>query len=163
MPAGFKQEPREETGANIIYRAKTKEGYQFTFVIIRNESYDRFSKLPDTYDKALVKSVPELSTGVESDVQPKRVSAGVMNANVFRYYERETYRGVLFTYHMVAMDKGRKLVLRFSGKYGGFHDQEENISMPEHWLESLMTLGHEYDVPESNEIESGESASQEST
>jgi hypothetical protein len=58
------------------------------------------------------------------------------------HYEKETYRVVTFTYFMVAMDPERKLVLKIAGKYGGYHEQDENITLPDHWYESLLTLRH---------------------
>lgn len=65
-----------------------------------------------------------------------------MSASLFRYYEKETYRGVTFTYYMVVMDRGRKLVLKFAGKYGGYKEKDDVIAWPDHWYDALMTLEH---------------------
>lgn len=143
LPDGFQQESREESAkGDIVYRFRTEEGYRFTFAIIPDKSINRFMRPPQDYSKALVKSVSELSDDDDVDVQPRRVYVDRMSANVFNYWVKETYRGVTFTYHMVAMDSGRKLVLRFAGKYGGYDWQEENITLPEHWYDSLLTFRH---------------------
>jgi hypothetical protein len=144
LPPGFKQESREETERGyIVYRFRSEDGYRFTLAIIPNESIDRFTNLPQNLSKALVKGVRELSEGMDVEVQSVRVTAGVMPATVFRYYEKETYRGVTFTYLMVAMDSGRKIVLKIAGKYGGYSEHDEDIILPDHWYDSLLTLRHE--------------------
>lgn len=149
LPTGFKQESREETERGyIVYRFRSDEGYRFTLAIIPDESIDRFTAPPQDYSKALVKSVRELSQGIDVEVQPRRVNVDGMKANVFYYWEKETYRGVTFTYLMVAMDRGRKLLLKFAGKYGGYHDQDEDIVLPDHWYDSLLTLRHERGLEE---------------
>ena len=143
LPPGFTQESREETKRGyIVYRFRTPERYRFTFAIIPSKSIDRTTRPPDEFQKALVKSVPELSSNDDAEVQPRRVAVDRMPASVFQYWVRETYRGVTFNYFMVAIDPGRKLVLRFAGKYGDYHADEENITLPEHWYDSLLTLRH---------------------
>lgn len=144
LPIGFKQESKEETERGyIVYRFRSDEGYKFTFAIIPDESIGRFTNPPNDLSRALVKSVPELSEGVDGEVPPQRVTADGMAATVFRYYETETYRGVTFTYLMVALDPGRRLVLKFAGKYGGYSEQDEDIMMPDHWYDSFITLRRE--------------------
>lgn len=152
LPAGFKQESREETErGDIVYRFRSDEGYRFTLAIIPDESIDRFTNPPQSLSEALVKSVPELSEGFDVEIQPMRITADRMRATVFFYYEKETYRGVTFTYVMVAMDRGRKLVLKIAGKYGGYHEQDENINLPDHWHDSLLTLRHVRRLEKPNE------------
>ena len=137
LPAGFKQESREETQRGyIVYRFRSEKGYKLTLAMIPTK--DRFP--PKDYSEALVKSVPELSQGIDAELQPTRFTVDGLQANVFFYYEKETYRGVTFTYLMVAMDSGRKLVLKFSGKYGGYHEQDESITPPDHWRDSLLSI-----------------------
>ena len=59
---------------------------------------------------------------------------------LFRFYEKETFRGVVFTYYMVSMDRGKKLVLKVAGKYGNYSDTDSLINMPDHWYEAMQTL-----------------------
>lgn len=144
LPLEFKQLSRQESERGYaVYRFQDGEGCRFTTAIIPNEAYSRMTSPPRDYAKALVKSVPELSEGVDGDVQPTRVTVGSLPATIFRFYEKENYRGVNFTYHMVVMDRGKKLVLRFAGKYGGFSETAENITMPDHWYDALLTLKEE--------------------
>lgn len=141
LPNGFKQASREETERGyVVYRFRSEEGYRFTLAIIPNESIDRFTTPPKDFSSAHIKSVRELSEGLDVEVQPMRVTADDMPASVFRYYEKETYRGVNFVYFMVAMDHGRKLVMKMAGKYGGYSEEDENITMPSHWYDALLTL-----------------------
>ncbi|MDG2223977.1 MAG: hypothetical protein P8L85_21535 [Rubripirellula sp.] len=141
LPLEFKELSRQETERGYaVYRFQDGEGCRFTAAIIPNEAYSRMTSPPRDYAKALIKSVPELSEGVDGDVQPTRVTVGSLPATIFRFYEKETYRGVNFTYHMVVMDRGKKLVLRFAGKYGGYSERSESITMPDHWYDSLLTL-----------------------
>jgi hypothetical protein len=142
LPAGFKQESREVTEKDyIVYRFRTEQGYRFTFAIIPDETSDRYSTPPNTYSDALVKSVPELSQDTAGVTQPRRVMADVMRASLFHFYEKETYRGVNFTYYLVAMDEGKRLALKISGKYGGYREDDPDIIPPDHWRDSLLTLG----------------------
>lgn len=141
LPDGFMQQSREITERGYtVYRFQSAEGYQFILVIIPNEAIQRWMSPPNEYAKALVKSIPEFSEAVEGDVQPRRVNLNGMTANIFQYYEKETYRGINFTYYMVAMDRGKKAVARFSGKYGGYSEEAEVFDMPDHWFDSLLTL-----------------------
>ncbi|MEM8666409.1 MAG: hypothetical protein AAGG48_02765 [Planctomycetota bacterium] len=141
LPNGFSKESREETDRGYtVYRFRSTEGYRLVFAIIPDDSIQRWMAPPKTYSRALIKSIPELSQDALGDVQPRRFTVGGMAANVFQFYEKETFRGVTFIYHMVAMDKGRKLVVRFYGKYGGFSDGDEITEMPDDWLDSLLSL-----------------------
>ena len=143
LPSGFQQASRKEyEGGNIVYRFHGEERCQMTFAVISDEALHRFSAPPQKYSDALVKSVPELSEGIDGDILAERVSADGMPATFFRFFEKETYRGVVFTYYMVAMDRGTKLVLKIAGKYGGYDENEKNIVMPDHWYDSMLTLKH---------------------
>ena len=141
LPSGFQQESREDNDrGQVVYRFRSEDGYRMTVAIISDESVARFSSPPQVYSEALVKSVPELSEGIEDEIQGERVIADGMPATCFRFYEKETYRGVVFTYFMVAIDRGTKLVLKIDGKYGGYDENAKNIVMPDHWYDSLLTL-----------------------
>ena len=143
LPSGFQQDSRREyENGNIVYRFRGEERCQMTFAVISDEALHRFSAPPQKYSDALVKSVPELSEGIDGDILAERVSADGMPATFFRFFEKETYRGVVFTYYMVAMDRGTKLVLKIAGKYGGYDENEKNIVMPDHWYDSMLTLRH---------------------
>jgi len=147
LPTGFKQESREETEQGyIVYRFRDEDGCKITFAIIPDASIYRFTNLPNKPSEAIVEGIPELSEGLDVDVQPTRWSAGGMGAALFRYYEKETYRGVNFTYLMVVMDSGRKLVLKIGGKYGRYSEHDENIMMPRHWYDALLTFREERKV-----------------
>ena len=143
MPDGFKKVSQNKTERGyIVYRFQHKDGCRFTFAIIPDKSVDRFTALPKDYSQTLVKSIPELSQDIEGEVDPVPISISGMSATLFRFYEKETYRGVVFTYLMVVMDRDRKLVLKFGGKYGGYREDDEVIDMPDHWEEALSTFRH---------------------
>lgn len=143
LPAGFSQESREETERGyIVYRFRSTEGYRLTLAIIPDESIHPFSSPPRDYSDALVGDVPELSKGIDGELIAERLTADGMAATLFRFYEKETYRPATFTFHMVAMDRGRKLVLRISGNYGGYYDLSEGVVWPDNWYASLVTLQH---------------------
>ncbi len=140
LPAGCKQESREETERGyIVYRFRSEEGFGLTLAIIPDESIDRFSTPPKTIRQAFVKGVPELDLNIDVEVQPKRMSVDGMRAVLFRFYEQDVYRGVRFTYFMVVLDTGRKLVLNFAGKHG----DDDSVTWPQHWYDSLVTLRSE--------------------
>lgn len=143
LPAGFKFFSREETDRGyIVYRFRSPEGYRFTLAIILDESIRRFTSPPKDFSKTLVKGVPELSENVAGEVRPEHVPAGSMPATLFRLYQTETYRGITFIYVMVAMDPGKKIVMRIEGKYGGYDANDEVTDWPDHWYDSLLTLRH---------------------
>lgn len=155
MPTGFKEISRSETDRGyIVYRYQHQDGCKFTFAIIPDESVDRFTALPKDYSKTLVKSVPELSQDIEGEVDPVPISISGMSAKLFRFYEKETYRGVLFTYLMFVMDRDRKLVLKFAGKYGGYREDADLIEMPDHWEDALSTFRHIRPFEKNNASES---------
>ena len=143
LPTGFKLGSREEIDQDCtVYRFRSEEGYRLTVAIISDDSIGTFTKPPQDYSNALIKRVPELSHGVEDDVVPVRLAVDGMSATVFRFYERETFRGVNYTYCMVAMEKGVKLVLKITGKYGGYREDDDSITMPRYWYDALLTLQH---------------------
>lgn len=140
-PDGFELESREEReNGVIIYRFRGQERCRFTFAILPDESIDRFTSTPTDYSATVVASIPELSEDIGGEVDPLRDVVGGMSANVFRFYEKETYRGVHFTYLMIALEPGKKLILKIEGKYGAYHENDTDISMPEHWLDALKTF-----------------------
>lgn len=152
LPPGFKQLSREETQRGyIVYRFRSEDGCKFTLAIIPNESTEQFTNPPKDLSEALIKSVPELSEGLDAELQPTRVTADLMPASMYRYYEKETYRGVTFTYFMVAIDRGTKLYAKFAGKYGGYRESDQDIIMPDHWYDSLLTLRHERNLQKLSE------------
>lgn len=158
LPEGFEPQSREETEQGyVVYRFVGEESSSLTFAIVPDESIDRFTTPPQDVSEALVMSVPELSEGIDAKIQPKRVTVNGIRATEFFYHEEETYRGVTFTYLMVAMDRGRKLVLKIAGKYGSYESHEEIIEMPDHWHDSLMSLRHEQHVETLDETEKSDS------
>ncbi|MDA7905156.1 hypothetical protein N9A80_02305 [Rhodopirellula sp.] len=141
LPSGFAHQTKRMTeDGDIVYGFTSEDGCILTFAIINDDSIERFSSPPKTYSASLVERVPELSEGTEGEVPPERISVGGMPSVLFRFYEKETYRGVIFTYHMVTMDRGTKLVIKTSGKYGSYSDEETNIRMPDHWYDSMLSL-----------------------
>lgn len=149
LPAGCKQESRQETErGNIVYRFRSEEGYGLTVAIIPDESIDRFSTPPKEIRQAFVKGVPELDLDINVEVQPKHLSLNGMRAVLFRFCEQEVYTGVRFTYLMVVLDTRRKLVLNFAGKHG----DDQQITWPHHWYDSLVTLRSEPHVKKPNAI-----------
>lgn len=146
LPRGFVRQSREETEEGyIVYRFRSDEGFKFTLAILPDEATSMIN-LPKSLSKALLPGVKELDEGVDGEIQPAYVKANKMPAVVFQYYERETYRGVTFTYFMVAIDRKKKIVMKIAGKYGGFDTLEEDITVPEHWNESLKTFGRDLDA-----------------
>ena len=140
-PDGFELESREETEDGvIIYRFRGEERCQLTFAIIPDESIDRFTPTPTDYSETVIDSIPELSQDIDGEVAPIRDLVEGMSANIFRFYEKETYRGVRFTYLLVATEPGKKLILKIEGKHGGYHENDTDIAMPEHWLDALKTF-----------------------
>lgn len=141
LPSGFSQKTRRETAAgDIVYGFSAKDGCKVTFAIINDKTLNRFSAPPRSYTDALIKHIPELSQGIEGEVAPAHFSVGGMQSVFFQFYEKETYRGVVFTYYMVTMDRGIKLVLKITGKYGNYSEMDTNINMPAHWQDAMMTL-----------------------
>ena len=151
IPVGCKQESRQEMEQGpVVYRFRRGHEFAVTVAIIQDETIDRFSRPPKQLRKAYVKGVPELVLDVAADVQPKQITINGMRAVMFRFYERETYRGVKFTYFMVALDQGNKLVLNFHGRYGDQEADDENIQWPHLWYESLLTLRSNSYVEDTN-------------
>jgi hypothetical protein len=141
LPSEFAQKTRRETAAgDIVYGFSAKDGCKLTFAIINDKTLNRFSSPPKSYPEALIKHIPELSQGIEGKVAPAHFSVGGMQSVFFQFYEKETYRGVVFTYYMVTMDRGIKLVLKIAGKYGNYSDMETNVNMPGHWQDAMLTL-----------------------
>lgn len=145
LPSGFKQESREETDRGYtVYRFSGEDRCHLTFAIVPDKKIYRYTKVPDKPAEARVPGVPELNEGMDVDAGPTRTSLGGMGAGVFRYYEKETWRGVNFTYLMVVMDNGRKLIIKIAGKHGRYSEKDENIIMPSHWYQSLLTFRREH-------------------
>ena len=143
LPSGFQQESkREYENGTIVYRFGGEERCKLTFAIVKDKEQNAFAPPPLNYTDALIKGLPELSQGIDGEIMAERVGIDGMSATLFRFYEKETYRGVVFTYYMVAMDSGTKLVVKITGKYGGYDEHATDISMPEHWYDSMLTLKH---------------------
>ena len=141
LPAGFGKRMRRETPmGDTVYTFTGDNGCKLTFALINDDSLDRFSGPPRTYPESLIAHIPELSRGIEGEVPPERLIVGGMPTVLFRFYEKETFRGVVFTYYMVSMDRGKKLVLKVAGKYGNYSDADSLINMPDHWYEAMQTL-----------------------
>jgi hypothetical protein len=141
LPKGFGKQTRRETATgDTVYTFTGDNGCKLTFALINDDSLDRFSSPPKTYPASLIQHIPELNTGIDGEVAPERVTVGGMPTVLFRFYEKETFRGVLFTYYMVSMDRGKKLVMKVAGKHGNYSDGDLNINMPNHWYDAMLTL-----------------------
>jgi hypothetical protein len=145
LPAGFGKRTRRETAdGDVVYGFSGEDGCTLTFAIFDDKSTDSLylPSPPKTYAEAIVKSVPELDHQIDGEIQPVHFSLDGMPGVFFRFYEKETYRGVVFTYYMVAVDRGKKLVLKTSGKHGKISELSKSIQMPSHWYDAMMTLRH---------------------
>ncbi len=141
LPRGFNDPTKEINNRGYtIYRRQTKEGYQFTLAFIPSSTTTRISIPPNDLSKASFRSVRGLEVDPNLKVEGKRVSIDGMPAVIFRYHERETYRGINFTYYMLAMGEGRKIAAKFSGRYNGYDEDEEDITEPNEWYDSLLSI-----------------------
>ena len=141
LPPGFGERTRRETAAgDTVYTFTGQNACTLTFAVINDDSFDRFSSPPKTYPDALIPHIPELSTGINGEVPPERLTVGGMPTVFFRFYEKETFRGIVFTYYMVSMDRGKKLALKIAGKYCNHSDADSVINMPDHWQDAMKTL-----------------------
>ncbi|MAI74079.1 MAG: hypothetical protein CMM01_24710 [Rhodopirellula sp.] len=141
IPPDFGDKRRRETElGDVVYTYTGNDGCKLTFALINDDTLDRFSSPPTNYADALIQRIPELSTAIDGDVAPERVSVNGMPSVMFRFYEKETYRGVIFTYYMVSMDRGKKLALKIAGKHGKYSDGDANINMPNQWYDAMLTL-----------------------
>lgn len=141
LPAGFTREKKEETRLGYtVYRYRTPEGYQFIFAIVPDPSITRFTPPPKDYSETLIKGIPGLNEGLDGELLPQRVVVDSMSANVFRFYEKETFRGVNFTDCMAVIVPEHLLLLKFSGKYGNYNEKDANIVMEDDWYNSLLSL-----------------------
>ncbi len=141
LPLGFSGQNRRETEAGyIIYTVSGDNGCKLSFALINDDTLGRFASPPKTYKDSLIQRIPELSTDIEGEVAPERISINGLPSVLFRFYEKETFRGVVFTYYMVSMDRGKKLVLKIAGKHGNYSDQDLNINMPDQWYDAMLTL-----------------------
>lgn len=141
LPSGFGKKTRRETEAgDTVYTFTGENGCKLTFALIKDDTLSRYSSPPKTYPASLIPHIPELSTGIDGEVAPERFTVGGMPTVLFRFYEKETYRGVVFTYYMVSMDRGQKLALKVAGKHGNYSESESNIIMPNQWYDAMLTL-----------------------
>ena len=141
LPSGFTREKKEETRLGYtVYRYRTPEGYRFIFAIVPDPSITRFTPPPKDYSETVIKSIPGLDQGLDGELLPQRVVVDSMSANVFRFYEKETFRGVNFTDCMAVIVPEHLLLLKFSGKYGNYNEKDPNIVMEDDWYDSLLSL-----------------------
>lgn len=141
LPLGFIGKTRRETeGGDVVYSFNGEDGCELTLALINDETLGRFSSPPKTYADSLIPRIPELSTGIDGEVPAERLSVNGMPSVLFRFYEKETFRGVIFTHYMVSMDRGRKIALKIAGKYGNFSDEDSNLNMPAQWYDAMLTL-----------------------
>ena len=108
--------------------------------LITNDQWDRFTNPPATYAEAVIPDIEGLDTELDAELLGQRLGVGGMAGTLFQFYERETFRGIDFTYLLVAMHQGNKLVMKFGGKYKRYSENEEFVIMPDHWREYLLTL-----------------------
>lgn len=148
LPAGYEPLSREKTDRGyIVYRFRRGLGLRLTVAIIISKQYDRGSDLPKKIAEASLKGVSELSFEDDIDIAPMPHIVGRMRAALFNYYEKRVYANrPFFTYTLVVLDEGRKLVMQFDGLYGN----NENLSPPDHWRDSLLTLRREKDLKDAD-------------
>jgi hypothetical protein len=148
LPVGCEPVSREQTDRGyIVYRFRNEHGLRLTIAIIPSETFARNSKPPQEISQTSVKGVSELNLHADTKVTPTYVVVDRMRAAAFRFYEKQTYSTrFTFTYRMVAMDEGRKLVLNFHGMYG----DENSLTPPQHWYDSLLTLRREGNLEKSD-------------
>ena len=132
----------EETRDNgdLIVRYKGEDGCHCIFSLLTNDQWDRFTNPPATYAEAVIPDIEGLDTELDAELLGQRLGVGGMAGTLFQFYERETFRGIDFTYLLVAMHQGNKLVMKFGGKYKRYSENEEFVIMPDHWREYLLTL-----------------------
>ncbi len=141
LPSGFGNQTRRENAVgDIIYTFTGEDGCKCSFALINDDTLDRYSSPPKTYQTALIPHIPEFSNAVDGEVPSERVNVNGMPTVLFRFYEKETFRGVVFTYYMITMDRGKKIAVKVAGKHGNYSDGDSNISMPDHWYEAMLTL-----------------------
>ena len=132
----------EETGeeGQTVLRYSGEDGCHFIFALITDPAWDRFTSPPAVYDEAVVPNIQGLDEALGSELLAQRIGVQGMPASLFQFYERETFRGIDFTYLLVAMHRGNKVMMKFGGKYNRYKEDVEFVNMPEHWREYLLTL-----------------------
>ncbi len=146
LPDGFGQKTRRVADEDeVIYNFIGPDACKLTFVIIKDENEGSLylPKLPKTYQEAVIERIPELKHTVEGDIQPNSFSVDGMPGVLFKFFEKETFRGVDFTYYMIAYDRDTKLAMKISGKHGKISERASSIDMPDHWEDAMMTLKHD--------------------
>lgn len=123
-----------------VWRYRGEEKCHFIFAVLEDPKWDRFTSPPSNYAEALIPEMEGLNQEIGAELLAERVSPGGLPASSFRFFQRETFRGVEFTSLLVAMDRGTKVVMKFGGKYGSYHEGDENAVMPEHWRTCLLSL-----------------------
>ena len=141
LPIGYQllSNEKTETG-DVVVRYQGEENCHFIFAILEDPNWDRFTSPPAAYEDAVIPSIKGLDYELDAELLAQRVGVGGMPASLFQFYERETFRGIEFTYLLVAMHRGQKVVLKFGGKYKRYKEDVEFVEMPEHWRRYLMTL-----------------------
>lgn len=141
LPIGYQvvSEQTEDDGT-VVVRYSGEDGCHFIFALLRREEWDRFTSPPSVYDDAIEPEIKGLDHALGTELLAQKVGAGGMPASFFQFYERETFRGIDFTYLLVAMHRGEKVMLKFGGKYNRLKEDVEFVEMPEHWRDCLLTL-----------------------
>ncbi|MGC6447271.1 MAG: hypothetical protein ACON5J_12665 [Rubripirellula sp.] len=132
-------EETSEEGQTVI-RYSGEDGCHFIFALLTDPAWDRFTSPPAVYDEAVVPNIQGLDEALGSELLAQRIGVQGMPASLFQFYERETFRGIDFTYLLVAMHRGNKVMMKFGGKYNRYKEDVEFVNMPEHWREYLLTL-----------------------
>ena len=105
LPAGFGKKTRRETAdGDVIYVFSGEDGCKLTFAVFDDDSTDSLylPSPPKTYAEAIIEDVPELNHEIDGEIQPEHFSLDGMPGVFFRFYEKETFRGVVFTYYSLS-------------------------------------------------------------
>lgn len=141
LPLGYQLESEQTMDdGTVVVRYSGEDGCHFIFALLRREEWDRFASSPSVYDEAIEPGISGLDDALGSELLAQKLLVGDMSASLFQFYERETFRGINFTYLLVAMNRGEKVMLKFGGKYKRLKEDVEFVEMPEHWRDHLMTV-----------------------
>lgn len=141
LPVAYELVSKQQNDdGDVVVRYAGEENCHFIFALLEDPSWDRFSSPPGDYANAVIPEIQGLDRKLDAELVAERLGVGGMAASLFQFYERETFRGIEFTYLLVAMNRGKKIVLKFGGKYKRYKEDVEFVEMPDHWRRYLMTL-----------------------
>lgn len=141
LPADYQLVSDEKTDeGHRVLRYSGEDNCHFIFAILEDPSWDRFSSPPADYAAAVIPEIKGLDETLDAELIAQRLGVGGMAASLFQFYERETFRGIEFTYLLITMNRGQKIAMKFGGKYKRYKEDIEFVEMPEHWRRYLLTL-----------------------